>query len=98
CFMQHAFDNQLREVRAYFDSADYSLGLRRLTDCAIETGKPEIFREVLSYYEWLEHFKQDQVPEEERTLRAFALLELIGNSGLVERKDSDLPVLEMKGV
>lgn len=78
--MNQQFERHLQEVHAYIEASDNSLALRRLTDCAIETQSPEIFRDVLQYYEWLED--KNNTSEAESRQRAFALLEKIKNAGV----------------
>ena len=78
--MNLLFDAHLQEVHNSFTSGDTALGLRRLTDCAIETQNPEIFRDTLSYYEWLED--TNNTDEAANTARAFALLDKIRHVGI----------------
>lgn len=78
--MNTLFNAHLQEVHASFTSGDTALGLRRLTDCAIETQNPDIFRETLSYYEWLEEI--NNTDDAVNTARAIELLEKIRNVGV----------------
>lgn len=78
--MNPLFEAHLQEVHAYFQSGDTTLGLRRLTDCAIETQNPEIFRDILGYYEWLED--TNNIDEAVNTSRAFDLLDKIRKVGI----------------
>lgn len=80
--MNQLFEAHLQEVHTYFQSGDTSLGLRRLTDCAIETQNPEIFSQTINYYEWLEDEKNTN--EDINREKAFALLEKIRNAGIAE--------------
>ena len=76
--MNPLFEEHLKEVYTCFESNDTELALRRLTDSAFETQNPEIFKETLDYYSWIEGNKT----EEENKEKAYSLLEKIRNAGV----------------
>ncbi len=93
--MDNQFESHLKEVYAYFNSEDHSLALRRLTDCAIETQNMDVFRETISYYEWLESDDNMMLLEPvENKNRAHHLLQHIRNIGV--KHDFLKPVEERK--
>lgn len=95
--MLPTFDSHLAEVRDWFRSADHSLAIRRLLDCAIETEDPLIFRECLAFLDWKESMGEN--PDMELVQeKAFALLEKIGRAGVKNREDISSKVLEVNGV
>lgn len=91
--MNPAFEEHLKEVHACFSSGDNDLGLRRLTDCAIETQNASIFQDVINYYEWLE-----DNPDTNDTEKAFSLLGKIGNAGVAASQQTSEPILNVESL
>lgn len=78
--MNPIFEEHLKEVYSCFESNDNELAIRRLTDCAFETQNPEIFKETLNYYSWVESNKDKEIDNE----KAYTLLEKIRNAGVAK--------------
>ncbi len=94
--MSKAFDEQLREVRGYYEHADHGLGFRRLLDTAIETRNTDIFLKCLNYCDWMDS-RGDALSADENRERAFLLLDEIGNAG-VGKIVEKAPVAEISGL
>ncbi len=69
-----------QEVRAHYAAGDYALAHRRLLDAALDTRRPAIFREVLSYADWLDAHP-DAAQTVEAADKAMTLLDKIETAG-----------------
>lgn len=75
------------EIRSYYRSGDHGLAYRRLIDAALDTRKPAVFRELLTYADWLEtHPGPEQVPE--TAAKALLLLDRIEAAGMASETES----------
>lgn len=69
-----SYPDHLREVYGHYEASDFDLALRRLLDCVIETGDPQLFRNALQYCDWLEQ-SGEQAGAAEVRARALQLLD-----------------------
>ncbi len=84
---------RLQEVRTHYQSGDYSLGLRRLLDAALDTRQPSIFEQVLAFCDKTETAgTQPDLQEVEN------LLTKIANAGLASAGSQEISLLKVEGV
>lgn len=89
--MSHSYRDHLREVHGHYDANDQELALRRLLDCVIETRDAVLFREALSYCDWLDdHSSGDPAAVRERALQ---LLEKLAHVSITPSPDLHARVL-----
>lgn len=94
--MNPLFEEHLKEVHTCFESNDTDLALRRLTDSAFETQNPEIFKETLDFYTWIEGSKDEEKNKE----KAYSLLEKIRNAGVEKNYSENIneQILDVRNV
>lgn len=94
--MPGSYQHHLREVYSHYEANDHDLALRRLLDCVIETRNPALFRETLSYCDWLDaHGNEDRAAARDKALQ---LLEKLGNISITASPDLHSRILATDGV
>ncbi|MFV0604626.1 MAG: hypothetical protein ACK5NK_02180, partial [Niabella sp.] len=63
-----AFEKKTNEVEKHISDGNMSLGFRRLTDCVLDTGQLEWYKDFINLYDWKERNEDAAEDVKEKTL------------------------------
>lgn len=81
-----AFEKKIDEVITYFREGNSSLGFRRFTDCILDTGDWNRYRDFIKFYDWKEQQPQNSAEVAEK---AVELLNNLKQSNIKEHVNGE---------
>lgn len=80
----NTFQDKLNRVGQHYTNGDLNLGFRQLTDCVLDTERPDFYQTFIAYTEWLESGER---AEDEIVAKASAIIEQLHSADVKQNTD-----------